>query len=492
MFPRPVVGDAIDPLPEYNFVFAPVPPDVPPLRAFPAVPDWFRLPIQQGRRQPPPRVGDAIDPPGGMVAYVGGPQIEELPAELNVFEGAQLPGNFGQFFRGNMPRGVRRFPMQGPPPPEQPRLMIEAEPPQAPIEGEAERDRQVDDNPLERGIGQRLNEAATVISRRLRGNHARGIVAGIRTRNMELADQQRQEQDAQRKRDEDARAAARRITQQQQEEQDRARARLMPAPPVFVTATAPTPSTPLGMGFQQMVTGPLNLERLEAKEQGVGLGQGAFFAADQRDVEVAEAQRKRERREQRESETPEERRQRKADKKALTKAAKEAKIAEIQAQIREQERQQSLIYNPNSPDKPPDKRRGTATPSFQVDQPVSGRVIASRNIDMSRRNRQASSGAGAGAGAVNRNVFDDQPSPSTNPSNLGRVSTPLPGFRGSLVDVSMSSSISGSLDSSVDSQRSNRSRPAVASPQELQDTISTLTNLEEEDVVPYGQPDSPF
>jgi hypothetical protein len=63
----------------------------------------------------------------------GGPQIEEHPDELNVFEGARLPGSFGQFFRGNMPREVRRFPMQGPPPPEAPQLMIEAEPPQAPL-----------------------------------------------------------------------------------------------------------------------------------------------------------------------------------------------------------------------------------------------------------------------------------------------------------------------------------------------------------------------
>ena len=352
---------------------------------------------------------------------------------------------------------------------------------------------------------QQSNEAATVISRRFRGQLGRGIVAGIRTRNMD-AQRQRDEDAAavaaaaeQRQRDEDARAEARRITRQQQEEQARVdsnvnrvgtqlnemyaqaarqqadllgrsavvREAILPVVP----ATAPTPSTPLGMNLELVESGQANLEQLQAKEQGVPLGLGAFFAEDARLVEYVDAQRKRERREYRESETPEERQQRKAGKKGIKEAQKALEQTVERAQSQTQ----------NVPEKAPNKRNNREVASQDTNRQVSNVMYAGTPGVNTRPRRNptrwsnapaAGAGAGAGAGA---NLFGHENLRSTSSSNLESAGTPLREF-----------------GRSTERTSPNTPRPAVASPQELQDTISTLTGLQEEDEVPDGQPDSPF
>ena len=497
MFPRPQVGNAIDP--EYNFVFAPVPPPVAPLQQFPAFPAHYEAfarqamarearPAAQQRRQAnapaiPGPVGDAIDPPGGIVPFVQNQEVARAPPELDVYAGMQLPGNFGRFFRGNMPyvNMFPEFPMRGPPRPPEQQLMIEAEVPRAaaPRGGDLVDD-VARDNPLLRGFNEYVAE-----QERLNSEDSARIQARAR---YVVAERQRSI-------DEFARAEAARIAQRQVDEEARERNinRVITQINERLGPAARQQADPLGIGFgmEQLISGQANLDRLVSEEQGVGLGMGAFVADDQRTAEYVDAQRRRERREQRESETPEERQQRKTaakeTRKAEKDAAKAASIAMIEAQIREKQRQQDLILDPNSPEKSTDKRRGTATPSFQVDRQVSGAVLASTNVTRRRRpSRWDAPGAGAGAGAGagrDQSYFDDQSSPSTSPGNLGRVSTPLSGFRGSLVDVSMSpsTSISGDLDTSVDSQRSNRSsrssnvpRPTISPPEELQEVITDL------------------
>jgi hypothetical protein len=502
MFPRPQVGNAIDP--EYNFVFAPVPPPVAPLQQFPAFPAHYEAFVRQAmaqRRQPAP-VGDAIDPPGGIVPFVQNQQANApavpppAPPELDVYAGMQLPGNFGRFFRGNMPyvNMFPEFPMRGPPRPPEQQLMIEAEVPRAaaPRGGDLVDD-VARDNPLLRGFNEYVAEQERL--------ELEAISARVQARARSVIDE------GQRLIDENAREAARTIARLQQEEQAREEARRIPRlqeeqarvdsdvnriitqidETYGPAARQQADLLGIGFGMEQLISGQENLDRLVSEEQGVGLGMGAFFADDQRTAEFLDAQRRRERREQRESETPEERQQRKTAAKETRKAEKDAataaRIAMIQAQISEKQRQQDLILDPNSPERFTYKRRGTATPSFQVDQPVSGAVLASTNVTRRRRpSRWDAPGAGAGAGR-DQSYFDDQPSPSTNPGNLGRVSTPLSGFRGSLVDVSMSpsTSISGDLETSVDSQRSNRSsrssnvpRPTISPPEELQEVITDL------------------
>lgn len=502
MFPRPQVGNAIDP--EYNFVFAPVPPPVAPLQQFPAFPPLYEAfarqamarearPVAQRRRQAnAPAVpgpvggyaigdGDAIDPPGGIVPFVQNQEVARAPPELDIYAGMQLPGNFGRFFRGNMPyvNMFPEFPMRGPPRLPEQQLMIEAEVPRAaaPRGGDLVDD-VARDNPLLRGFNeyvaaQELENAA--ISARTQAR-ARLVV-----------------DEGQRLIDQFTRSEAARIAQLQVDEEGRDRNvnRVVTQINEMYGPAARPQAEPLGIGFgtEQLISGQANLDRILADEQGVELGMGAFFADDQRTAEYVDAQRRRERREQRESETPEERQQRKTaakeTRKAEKDAAKAARKAMIEAQIRETQRQQDLILDPNSPERSTYKRRGTATPSFQVDQPVSGAALASTNVTIRRRpSRWDASGAGAGAGR-DQSYFDDQPSPSTNPNNLGRVSTPISGFRGSLVDVSMSpsTSISGDLETSVDSQRSNRSsrssnvpRPTISPPEELQEVITDLEN----------------
>ena len=320
MFPRPQVGNAIDP--EYNFVFAPVPPPVAPLQQFPAFPPLYeafarqamareaRADAAQRRRQANAPVvpgpvgsyaigdGDAIDPPGGMVPFVQNQEVARAPPELDIYAGMQLPGNFGRFYRGNMP-DVNMFPefpmelarsplaMRGPPRPPEQQLMIEAEVPRAaaPRGGDLVDD-VARDNPLVQGLQQRLTDSAAIINRVVRGRQARGRVAAIRT---QAADAQRQlEELEQRQLNEQAREAARRITRLQQEERVGRRvgeltqatqrqtqpltqpAIVTPSPSssstLSIAQASPAPSTPLGFGNEMVETGQARLAALQEEE----------------------------------------------------------------------------------------------------------------------------------------------------------------------------------------------------------------------------------